>query len=278
MPTLDVISALAFSENSELFKKLFIRERRVDALFASFPDHSDPYLLTIFARLRDPKDWGIVRDEIIATCESLKTEAVDPQKLAAVKSNLKYSFTGTLDSSEAIADALAGYIARTRDPDSLNEVYQRYDQVAPLDIQAMAKKYFVTSARTIGTLSHEPLPQIADTPSGSESDPDPNSVLMPNSSPLISFRLLFEFGAADDPDGKEGLAYLTANLLTSGATEKRDFEAIVDALYPLATGLAVQVDKEMTVLSGTVHRDNLEAYYGLMLEMISVKPLIRLYR
>ncbi|MHC5063439.1 MAG: M16 family metallopeptidase [Planctomycetota bacterium] len=269
MPTLDVISALAFSENSELFKKLFLRERRVDALFASFPDHTDPYLLTVFARLRDPKDWGIVRDEIIATCESLKTGSVDSTELAAVKSNLKYSFTGTLDSSEAIANALAGYIARTRDPESLNQVYRSYDAVQPADIKAMARKYFVTSSRTIGTLSHDALPRVPGPVDEIENEPDPRAVLMPNSSPLISFRLLFEFGAADDPAGKEGLAYLTANLLTNGASKTRSFEEILDALYPLATGLSVQVDKEMTVLAGTVHRDNLEDFYGIMLEMVT---------
>ncbi len=268
MPTLDVISALAFSENSELYKKLFLRERRVDALFASFPDHTDPYLLTVFARLRDPKDWGIVRDEILATCEALKTGEVDADELTAVKSNLKYSFTGTLDSSEAIADALAGYIARTRDPESLNQVYRRYDQVQPVDIKAMARKYFLASSRTIGTLSHVALPQVPDAPGMAVVETDSRAVLLPNSSPLISFRLLFEFGAADDPAGKEGLAYITANLLTNGASKARSFEAIVDALYPLATGLRAQVDKEMTVFAGTVHRDNLDAFYEIMMEMI----------
>lgn len=148
MPTLDVLSALAFSGNSELYKKLYVRERRVDALFASFPDHSDPYLLMIFARLRDPKDWGIVRDEILATCESLKDQPVNVDQLEAVKANLKYSFAGSLDSSEAIANALAGYIARTRSPESLNKVYRLYDQVSASDIQAMARKYFTSSART----------------------------------------------------------------------------------------------------------------------------------
>ena len=36
------------------------------------------------------------------------------------------------------------------------------------------------------------------------------TVSLPNSSPLVTFRLLFNVGAASDPKGKEGLATLTA--------------------------------------------------------------------
>ena len=40
-------------------------------------------------------------------------------------------------------------------------------------------------------------------------------------------------------------------------------EKILEKLYPLAAGYGAQVDKEMTVFTGRVHRDNLDAYYGL---------------
>ncbi|HEX8355541.1 MAG TPA: hypothetical protein VF611_21725, partial [Pyrinomonadaceae bacterium] len=41
----------------------------------------------------------------------------------------------------------------------------------------------------------------------------PASVLEPTQSPLVSFRLLFTTGAASDPEGKEGVASLTAAML-----------------------------------------------------------------
>ncbi|HEY9403225.1 MAG TPA: hypothetical protein VIQ24_11065, partial [Pyrinomonadaceae bacterium] len=34
--------------------------------------------------------------------------------------------------------------------------------------------------------------------------PDDSAVLLPNRSPLITFRILFMTGSADDPAGKEG--------------------------------------------------------------------------
>jgi zinc protease len=94
------------------------------------------------------------------------------------------------------------------------------------------------------------------------------TVLMPNSSPLVSFRFLFNVGSALDPKGKEGVAALTAALIANGGSQKMSYEEIVNAMYPMATSFGSQVDKEMTVFSGTTHLDNLQAYYGLVSAML----------
>ena len=95
-----------------------------------------------------------------------------------------------------------------------------------------------------------------------------NTVLIPNRSPLVSFRILFMTGSANDPKGKEGLASLTAALIAEGGTRTRTAAQITDAMYPMATSFSWQVDKEMTVFSGTTHADNLEKYYALIREML----------
>jgi zinc protease len=94
------------------------------------------------------------------------------------------------------------------------------------------------------------------------------SVLIPNRSPLVSFRILFMTGSASDPKGKEGLASLTAAMLAEGGTRTKTYAEITDAMYPMATSFDSQVDKEMTVFSGTTHVDNLEKYYALIREML----------
>ncbi len=94
------------------------------------------------------------------------------------------------------------------------------------------------------------------------------TVLLPNRSPLVTFRILFNTGAAFDPPGKEGLASLTAAMIAKGGTRTRSYEEIVEAMYPLATSFEWQVDKEMTVFYGTTHLDNLERYYALIREML----------
>jgi zinc protease len=97
---------------------------------------------------------------------------------------------------------------------------------------------------------------------------DNNTVLLPNRSPLVSFRLLFMNGSANDPAGKEGLASLTAALLAEGGSRSKTYAEITDAMYPMATSFHWQVDKEMTVFYGTTHKDNLDKYYGLIRDML----------
>jgi zinc protease len=94
------------------------------------------------------------------------------------------------------------------------------------------------------------------------------SVLEPSQSPLVSFRLLFMTGAASDPAGKEGVAALTAALLSEGGSRAMPYEQITEAFYPMAAGFGSQVDKEMTVFSGTTHADNLEKYYSIIRDML----------
>ena len=95
-----------------------------------------------------------------------------------------------------------------------------------------------------------------------------SSVLEPNRSPLVSFRLLFLTGAADDPKGQEGVAALTAALLAKGGSRQLSYDQIVEQMYPLATSFDAQTDKEMTVFTGTTHVDNLAKYYALISQML----------
>ncbi|HYE13647.1 MAG TPA: pitrilysin family protein, partial [Pyrinomonadaceae bacterium] len=94
------------------------------------------------------------------------------------------------------------------------------------------------------------------------------SVLQPSQSPLVTFRLLFMTGSAHDPKGKEGVASLTAAMLAEAGSRSMTYEQIVEAMYPMATSFGWQVDKEMSVFSGTTHADNLEKYYGLIRDML----------
>jgi zinc protease len=92
----------------------------------------------------------------------------------------------------------------------------------------------------------------------------PRLITLPEpESPFIAFNVWVRTGSQDDPPGKEGLAALTARLLTGGGTQARSYEQIMEALYPMAAGYGQNVDREMSTFSGRVHRDNLEAYYDL---------------
>ncbi len=94
------------------------------------------------------------------------------------------------------------------------------------------------------------------------------TVLLPNSSPLVTFRILFNVGSALDPKGKEGVAALTAAMISGGGSRSMTYEQIVQAMYPMATSFNSQVDKEMTVFYGTTHIDNLQRYYKIISDML----------
>lgn len=93
-------------------------------------------------------------------------------------------------------------------------------------------------------------------------------VEIPGASPLVTFRIVFLTGAASDPAGKEGLANLTAAMLAQGGTRRMSYQQILDAMFPMATTVSSQVDKEMTTFSAVTHADNLERFYALLREML----------
>jgi zinc protease len=155
MAAMDLIGSLRFSENSPLYQRLVIFEQKVDALFHSFDDHLDPYLLIVGARVKQCDDIEYVRDQIISTFESFTTLAPDGDDLEDVKSHLRYGFALSLDNSEAIASALAPFVALRRAPETINRLYAVYDSITPADIQEMATRYFAETNRTVVTLSHD---------------------------------------------------------------------------------------------------------------------------
>jgi zinc protease len=94
-------------------------------------------------------------------------------------------------------------------------------------------------------------------------------VLLPvQGDPTVAIKIAFATGAQNDPAGKEGLANLTAEMISDGATKKHSYAEILELLYPMAAGYGVRVDKELTTISGRVHKDNLDAYTALLLDAV----------
>jgi len=155
MPSMDLISSVAFSSSSPIYQKLVIQEQKVDTLFAAFGNSRDPGLLTVLARVKDPKDIAYVEGEILKTFEETKTAPVSAERLAAVKSHLRYSVGLRMDNAEAVASILSDFLQLVPDPETLNRLYATYDSITPDDMTAMAKKYFREDRRTIVTLARD---------------------------------------------------------------------------------------------------------------------------
>jgi len=150
---LDALSYLAFSPSSDLYQKLVIQEQKVDAFGAQSGDHVDPYLFSIFARVKKVPDMEVVNQAVLATVKQFSDAPVDAAKLERVKENLRYSFALSLNNSEAIAGTVARFVALKRSAETINRVYDLYASLTPADVQRVAKQYLTERNRTTVTLT-----------------------------------------------------------------------------------------------------------------------------
>ncbi|HUO85176.1 MAG TPA: pitrilysin family protein, partial [Thermoanaerobaculia bacterium] len=269
------ISELYFGGTSDLYKKLVEQEQVVDQFFAYAPDNVDPYLFTIFARVKDPAKAVYVRDEILKTFALATNEPLPAQRLADAKANARYGFARTLDNTESIAAALASFVHYERRYETLNELYGTFDSITPADVQATAKKYFTGNRMVVTTLSQEPLPaEIRELPGMASFAPSADAgksieiITRKNDLPTVNAKLLFTVGSAYDPKGKEGLSTLAASMITEAGSAQMPISEISKAFYPMAASFGSQVDKEMTTFTGIVHRDNFRKFLDVSLPML----------
>lgn len=278
-PALDLMGEVYFSETSDFYQKVVIQEQWADQFFFYSPNRKDPSLSYLIFRLKDEKFADEVKAEVAKTLTLAKTQLVDEKRLAAIKSNLKYSFAQSMDSSGAIGSTLASYTHFERDPEFINRLYQTFDKIQPADIRAAAEKYFTDARRVTVTMSDkdklqgfgEPMQldaMLAKAKAAKPAKAGFEFVDMANSSDIIDVNLLFNTGAADDPAGKKGLAALTAAMLTQGGSASMSFKDIQNAMYPLASSFNYQIDKEMLSFRSRVHKDNLDAWYALVKEQL----------
>jgi len=149
---LDVAAFYAFSDNSDLYRKLLIEEQKIDLLAPDNADHLDPYLFSATARVKNAADVGYVRDQILGVFESLREKPVEAARLEEVKSHLLYEFAMGLNSTPRVARTLAHFVSLRRSPETIDKRYALYKRITPQDVQQAARKYFVPQGRTIATL------------------------------------------------------------------------------------------------------------------------------
>lgn len=297
MPALDLLSSIYLSESSDLYERVVIEEQWADMLLHHFPNQKDPAMVIIYVRLTSAEHAAAVRDAINHTLVEARTRLVDQETVDETKSRLRYGFTAQLDNSAAIGDVLARFVHFFRTPETINDTYRTYDSLSAEDIRYYANEYFIDSSRVTLTLSSDAsMPGIDGmtsidalvaaagmAESSRAAAPAPDAVTLPApdvaladvvpvefiaqplaSSPLVDVTVLVHVGAGFDPEGKKGLATLTAAMVTDGGSEAMPIDGINAAMYPIASGFDARVDKEMTRLSGQVHKDNLETWYSLV--------------
>ena len=272
---LDTLLSLSFGRTSDLYKRLVEDEQKVDQLFVFTPGRVDPTLATIGARLKKQDDALYVRDEILRTVASIRSAPVADKRLADAKSAGRYGLIRSLDNTEQIAGTLAQFVRYRRAFGTLNAYYRLVDSLSPADLLAAGKKYLVDDGMVVTTLSKDPMPaavgelqELASFAPKADGAAKLDVLVQKSALPQITFKLLFSAGSAHDPKGKEGLAALTAAMVTRAGSKDRKIDEISKALFPLAGSFNDQVDKEMTTFTGSIHKESWKAYVDIALPML----------
>ncbi len=148
----ELLAELAFGETSDLYQKLVLDTQVAQVLRASGDAGRDPGLFDIIAMVKDEAKVGDVRKAIEDTIRSFQDNPPDAQRLADLKSRIKYSFLMGLDTPDSVARSLSRFIALTGGIDQLDTFYASLDGVTPADIQAAARRFLVPARRTVGIL------------------------------------------------------------------------------------------------------------------------------
>jgi zinc protease len=126
-----VLGDLAFGETSDLYKKLYVKEQKVEFIASSIPMN---------------------RDEVYRTLEEYKTKPVDARRLNDLKKRQKYSFLMSLDTPDHLAGGVARFVAMTGGLDVIDRLYSKFETITPQDIMAAAQKYFTPERRSVVVL------------------------------------------------------------------------------------------------------------------------------
>jgi zinc protease len=152
LQALDVLAELMFSERAPLYKRLIIKEQKVQSLSGSLDVHVDPNLFSVLARLKKPEDLAYVEKAIDDEFGRIGREGVDEKTLQEVLSNVRYSFAGRLSTADRVATTAAQFIALGGTIDVINRYYAQYPRVTSTDVQRVAKALFKPQNRTVITM------------------------------------------------------------------------------------------------------------------------------
>jgi zinc protease len=155
---LDIIAELLFSDAAPLHQLLVVDRQWADFLQGGAEDHRDPYLFTVAARVKSSDLLDKTKAAIDERVGALQREPIEAARLKRVQSHLRYRFALALDTPDGIASTVSHYVGLTGSVDTINELFKRYQQVTPGDVQRVANNVFRPGNETMVTLDGPPQP------------------------------------------------------------------------------------------------------------------------
>jgi zinc protease len=152
---LEVLGQLAFGPNSALYRKLVLKERRVQYVAPAFGLSRDPYLVSVQTMVNNPAETKAIESEIMAEVKKLHETLVDAKQLADTKSNIKYGLLMGMETAQNVAFAVMQPIVSTGRLEALEDYMKTLQSLTPEDLREAARRYLVETGRTTITMVQE---------------------------------------------------------------------------------------------------------------------------
>ncbi|MET0284667.1 MAG: pitrilysin family protein [Polyangiales bacterium] len=154
---LEVVHGLLFDRSAPLYQALVVEQQRLLDL-ASWDENfsRDPGLFVVSAELRDSTSFDDVEREIQLAIDLLARGEVDPARVDAVRSHLRYGLTMQVETADDAANLMGQFIAVAGTPDGLREYLEALASVTKEDVQRVATLYLNDKRRYTVTLKSSP--------------------------------------------------------------------------------------------------------------------------
>ena len=151
----DLLVELAFGSTSDIYRQLVLDEQVLEFLATDAGLNRDPSVIFIYARVKDPDKVDYVLAAIDATIAEYQDVVPDSERLAALKSRLRYGFLMGLETPDDIAGGLARHIAIGGGLQGVERLYAAYETISAEDIRAAARHYLTADRRVVAVLREE---------------------------------------------------------------------------------------------------------------------------
>jgi len=152
---LDVLAQACFAPTSPLYRELVLERQWVDWLTAGAEDHRDPTLFIVLARVKEAAWLGGVREAIERTLDGAARSPLSDERLAAVRSRLRYGFLSGLMTPDQVAITVCHYLQLSGTTAAIDRSFATLDAVGAGDVVRAAERAFRSGNRTIVTLAHD---------------------------------------------------------------------------------------------------------------------------
>src|SRR6185295_56971 len=114
---------------------------------------------TITSRVHTEDQLAKVKEAVDQAIAGLQKGPIDPQRLARIKSHLRYEFALGLVSPRSVADAVTEALYLTGRVDTINRRFEQYQKLTAADVQRVAQQVFRPQNETFVTVSHKAGPK-----------------------------------------------------------------------------------------------------------------------